>query len=237
MHVPIAAIPQPEAQGGVSRLSPCSAPELQPISRDRSSPVPPGQRGQHTHLCSALLFQLLNQSQNNTGSNSAKAATPLTSNIPSPNRIFPSTNRTILFLHFPAPECSMSLCFPSQPTLCWLLWLPVLQDVEPTSPKHPERSQQRGDRLCYQMPQSVCGALRECTNKARLKPLYSQYRLGKRAKVTKIRQPVLHEGGLLPTPQITQHSKEQAVESGFQALVFLLRSPGYHTLVGRWVHN
>lgn len=91
-----------------------------------------------------------------------------------------------------------------------------------------------------QMPQSACRAqtLQERTNQARLKPLYSQQRLEKRAKGIKIMQPVLHEQGLLPTSQMTRHLKasNQGVKSGLQALIFLLRSPGYHALAGSLVH-
>lgn len=97
--------------------------------------------------------------------------------------------------------------------------LSTLWDVEAESWKHPERSQERGRQPVLpgsQMPQSACRAqtLQECTNKARLKPLYSQYRLEKRAKVIRIMQPVLHEWDLLPTSQITHHlnASNQGVE-------------------------
>lgn len=99
--------------------------------------------------------------------------------------------------------------------------LSTLWDVEAESWKHPERSQERGGQPVLpgsQMPQSACRAqtLQECTNKARLKPLYSQYRLEKRAKVIRIMQPVLHEWGLLPTSQITHHLNTREL-SGLQA--------------------
>ena len=79
------------------------------------------------------------------------------------------------------------------------------------------------------MPQSACRAqtLQECTNKARLKPLYSQYRLEKRAKVIKIMQPVLREWGLLPTSQITHHLKasNQGVKEWFTGSYFSSEVP------------
>lgn len=84
-----------------------------------------------------------------------------------------------------------------------------------------------------QMPQSACReqTLQECTNKARLKPLYSQYWLEKCAKVIKLAQPV-HEQRLLPT--CLHHLEVRELKSGLCALIFLLRSPGYQALAGRW---
>lgn len=129
--------------------------------------------------------------------------------------------------------CLFPTCFLSQPTFwCWLLWLSMRSDVEAESWKHPERSYESGRQavlLGSQMPQSACRAqtLQECTNKARLKPLYSQDRLEKRAKVIKIMQPVLHERGLLPTSQITHHLKasNQGVE-WFTGSYFSFEVPG-----------
>jgi len=55
---------------------------------------------------------------------------------------------------------------------------------------------QGADRLCYRESNatiSVQGTDTSGMHKAKLKPLYSQYRLENSAKVIKITQPVLHD--------------------------------------------
>lgn len=120
-----------------------------------------------------------------------------------PSLIYPSTNRTKVLLHFATQKCFTNFvsAFLPAPQVNPLtgaassgcahsgLWRLRAEGI-------PKRSQERGGQAVLpgsQMPQSVCRAqtLQECANIARLKPLYSQYRLEKCTKVITIMQPVL----------------------------------------------